>query len=733
VKISVAEWKNLFDTTSDAVCFLDKDGKIKDCNKAMEKIVGLSKDQIRGQKSCKFFHGQGKNIRGCPLEKTLKSKHKEKIIVQEGDKQLEIRVIPELDDNGKLIGAIHITRNITEKEDAEKVFTERVTLSSLAAEMGFAMTSINTLENILQRCTEILVEFLEVAFARIWVFNPEKQELELKASAGMYTHLNGPHERIPLDAPSKIALIAKSQTPHLTNEIIGDSYVTDQDWAKKEGMVAFAGYPLTVEKELIGVIGMFSRHPLSEFTLKYVKGIADGVSTTIRRKQLEDEIYKNSFYDALTKLPNRTLFLDRLGMAFKRSKRTRKFNYAVMTLDIDRFKNINDALGHLIGDKLIKEVGHRLVDLLRAVDTVARMGSNEYIILLEGIAGNNIVKNMAERIQRAIRRPFKIEGHQLKVTASIGIVIGSEKYTDPTMVLRNAEVALHVAKFLGKDQYIIFNEDMHKKSLAYFEMEGDLHMALERNEFRVYYQPIFSIKRNALKGFESLIRWQHPTQGLILPGKFIPVADETLLIIPIGDFVLDTSCRQMKKWTEQYKTKSPLIINVNLSANQFIQPDLANQIKNVLKKTGLNTSQLHLEITESVAMKNIQYTIGILQKLKNLGVQLSIDDFGTGYSSLSYLQRFAMHSLKIDRSFIKDIDKNTENKAIVTAIIKMAHTLGIDVVAEGIETEEQLTILKKIGCDYGQGYLFAKPMDVERAGEFIRESMSPGKKPGPRH
>jgi diguanylate cyclase (GGDEF)-like protein len=439
------------------------------------------------------------------------------------------------------------------------------------------------------------------------------------------------------------------------------------------------------------------------------------VSTTVAYK-----LFHNAFYDALTGLPNRALFLKRLQEAIVRIKRRDNSFLAVLFLDIDRFKVINESFGHPVGDQLLVAVTQRLNSYLRFTGLVARVGGDEFAILLEDINHISQATLVADELQKELILPFKLKGEEIFISASVGIVINQADYDyQADELLRDAHIAMYRAKALGKARYEIFATGMRTQVVNKLQLETDLRRAIERQEFLVYYQPIVSLKTGKIAGFESLVRWQHPTRGLVSPGEFIPVAEETELIIPMSQWILHESCRQMRVWQEQFPMNPPLMISVNLSLQQFSQPDLVEQIEETLKVTGLDGHTLKLEITESMAMNDVESTIAALLRLKKLNLRLSIDDFGTGYSSLSYLHRFPADTLKVDRSFVMRMDDTSEDAAIVQTIVMLSHNLGMDVVAEGVETAAQLEKLRSLQCEYGQGYFFSKPLPSEAAAALL--------------
>jgi diguanylate cyclase (GGDEF)-like protein len=425
-----------------------------------------------------------------------------------------------------------------------------------------------------------------------------------------------------------------------------------------------------------------------------------------------------AFHDALTGLPNRSLFIDHLRLAIERSKVNHDHLFAVLFIDLDRFKNINDSLGHNTGDQLLIAIAERVGSCLRPTDTIARLGGDEFAILLDGLEKWTIATDVAERIQGELLKSFSLNGHEVYTTASIGIRLSMDGREDAENMLRDADTAMYRAKDSGKARHELFHSTMHTRAVALLKLESDLRRAIERDEFSVHYQPIISLETQLLAGFEALVRWNHPERGLVAPDEFIPLAEETGLITEIGELVLRQACTQMRAWHSTLGRES-LTMSVNLSGKQLTQTDLIEQIQTTLQETGFNPTCLRLEITETVVMENAELATNTLLQLRKLGVHLSIDDFGTGYSSLSYLHRFPVNTLKIDRSFIGRMAKGDENAEIVRTICTLANNLGMEVVAEGVETREQLELLQSLKCEYGQGYLFSRPVDAEKATELI--------------
>ncbi len=446
--------------------------------------------------------------------------------------------------------------------------------------------------------------------------------------------------------------------------------------------------------------------------------LAGSQSDITERKKTEEQLKHDAFHDALTGLPNRALLTNRIEHAIQTAERNKEFLFSVLFLDLDRFKFVNDSLGHAIGDQLLTAVGRRLVEYIRPNDTVARLGGDEFAILLEGIHDCEEAVTVACRIQRDLPKPLRIGGHEVFTSASIGIALSSHGYDRPDRMLRDADLAMYNAKAHGKACYVIFDESMHDHTVESLQLENDLRRAVERKEFAIFYQPVFNVKEDCLVGFEALIRWFHPVRGIIQPGQFIPLAEETGLLPPIGRWVLREACSQLALWRNLNGTALKTSVSVNLASCEFT-PDLVNFIGELLEDFALPAQSLKLEITERTIMGHPEPAGTLLSDLKALGVGLQIDDFGTGYSSLGYLPHFPIDTLKIDRSFIDGIDGNRENFEIVRTIIALAKNLDLGVIGEGVERPEELQVLKDLGCECVQGFIYAPPLEPQMAQKLL--------------
>ncbi len=497
-----------------------------------------------------------------------------------------------------------------------------------------------------------------------------------------------------------------------------------------------AEFELSLDRHLRGESGHFDceyrlRHRDGEWIWVSSRGVAvtdkDGqpsrmagsLTDITTRKSFEEQLVHDALHDGLTSLPNRALLLDRIDLALKQARRCSSARFAVLFLDLDRFKNINDSLGHHVGDRLLVQVARRLQDPLRPGDTVARLGGDEFAILLTHIRSITNATHVAQRVLESLCHPFEIDGHEVRPMASIGIAVSSPEYSSPEEMLRDADIAMYRAKAAGKARFEIFDEHMRASVLGLLELETELRRAVEEEHFVMHYQPIVSIDEGRLEGMEALVRWQHPVKGIIGPGAFIPAAEETGLIVPLGWWTIHEACRQMQAWREEIPAARDLSVAVNVSGRLFTQPDMVPRLVHILEQTGLPPRCLTVEITESVVLDHADEAILKLQALRALGIKLHVDDFGTGYSSLAYLQKFEYDTLKIDGSFVREIAECEGSDAIVQSIITLGHLLECNVIAEGVETVEQLQRLVDLNCPCVQGFWFSRPLAPEAIAELL--------------
>jgi predicted signal transduction protein with EAL and GGDEF domain len=516
--------------------------------------------------------------------------------------------------------------------------------------------------------------------------------------------------------------------------------------AKAAGIASAFAFPVLVGDEVVAVVEFYSLTRLQpEETLLWLMAqIGTQLGRVVERERAKDKLVHDASHDALTGLPNRSLFLDRLTRAIAQKRRHPEINFAVLFIDLDRFKVVNDSLGHLAGDLLIAEVAARFMASLRQTDivsrpnamppisdkaglpensdTLARLGGDEFTILLDDLGSLSDAVRVAERILGALAKPFLLNGQEAYVGASIGIASSATPYATADEVMRDADLAMYRAKALGKGRYEVFDQTMHTVAVQRLALESDLRRALQHDEFVLHYQPIVNLRDEAVTGFEALVRWQRPGHGLVYPGDFIEVAEDTGIILFLGMWVLREACRTVRRWHLDFPREKPLTISVNISARQFAQPDLVRQIRRIIDETGIQPTSLRLELTESVTMANAERAISVLESLRDLGIRISIDDFGTGYSSLSYLHRLPLDVLKIDRSFVTQMNDANEGLQIVNTIMHLAQNLDMEVIAEGVETEAHVKKLRALGCANGQGYFFSRPVPEATIRKLLEDS-----------
>jgi diguanylate cyclase (GGDEF)-like protein len=500
--------------------------------------------------------------------------------------------------------------------------------------------------------------------------------------------------------------------------------------AKTPDGVAYAVAPIIMtDGQVIGTIAVIDTTPHA-WTHTEVTALMDVASLLVTelelrsdlslKRQTQEHLLYSTLHDSLTGLPNRSLFTERLRHAMRRAARHPDDLFAVLFLDLDRFKDVNDNLGHFAGDELLRAVARRLEACIRPEDTVARLSGDEFAILLESITDISDAGRVAERIEEALSFPINLAGAEVTTSASMGIVTSSMAHDQPEQLLRSADMAMYRAKAAGRARYEMFDRAMHTDALERLRLETDLRRAVELGEFVLHYQPLVSLRTGRVTGLEALVRWQHPDRGMIHPGDFITVAEETGLIVPIGKWVLFEACRQIKEWQTAHPRKDPLTIGINLSTKQFSQPDLLDQVRSALETTGASASSLRFEIQESAIIDKGRSAIAILSRIRELGAQVYLDDFGTGYSSLSYLHGLPIDAIKIDRAFISSMDTDDKNLRLVRTILTLAEIVGVRAEAEGISTSEQLRELRALNCEQGQGYLFSAPIPREAVDEVLQ-------------
>jgi diguanylate cyclase (GGDEF)-like protein len=521
--------------------------------------------------------------------------------------------------------------------------------------------------------------------------------------------------------------VLKKGKPVWAEEIAREMICPRASAAMEAGLQSAFAFPVVVNNDVIAVLEFFSseRRALDRLLLQATEQIGAQLGRSIERKRLADQLAHNAFHDALTGLPNRSLFMDHLAMTLGRAKRDPNYIYAVLFIDLDRFKWINDSLGHMAGDQLLTEIARRLRNCVRSTDTVARLGGDEFGVLIEGLSQMSEVPRSIERIRAELQAPVPLKEGDIFTCASIGVALSTTGYTDTATPLRDADTAMYRAKSAGPGNYAVFDPSMHESAVRRLTLDNDLRRAIDRGELRLHYQPIVRTTTESVVGFEALVRWQHPALGLLGPMEFLPIAEDTDLIIPITEWVMEEACRQVREWIKTFPTGMSFAVSTNLAPKYFIRRELNERVKALLARHHFEAANLKLEITEGQIMEDPPAVARMLERLAEMGIRVHIDDFGTGYSSLAYLAGLRVDGLKIDRSFVSRIGADERNSAIIRSIISLGANLGLDVIAEGVETIAQRDCLIQSGCAYAQGFLFSRPMTPESATTYLGQYLFP--------
>jgi diguanylate cyclase (GGDEF)-like protein len=569
-----------------------------------------------------------------------------------------------------------------------------------------------------QEASRIVVDVLEIDYGGVMKLLPDGEELLLVAAVGLPEQLIG-ETRVPADYRSQSGYALASGNAIVVDDWSAETRFQQSELQSKQGMQSAAIILIGGKEEPFGILGAGSRalHGFTQQDVNFMQAIANVLANAIERRRTEEQTQHEALHDGLTGLPNRSLFLDRLEHALSVAAR-RQTEIAVLFLDLDQFKLVNDSMGHAAGDELLAAVAPRIEQALRPGDTVARFGGDEFAVLAEDVVDERGATRIAERIAEALTRPFILRDREHFVSASIGISIGSGA-EEPEGLIRDADAALYRAKDHGRGGYEIFDEVMRSRVIEHMQTENDLRRALQRQEFVLHYQPVVRLHDGSIASMEALLRWDHPERGLIGPLGFIPVAEESRLIVPIGRWVIEQACRQAADWQELQPDSAPISVAVNLSARQLADPALIAHVEGSIRANGIEPSTLWLELTETTLLDDTVYVERTLGALRALGVHLVLDDFGVGFSSLGYLKRLPLSMVKLDRTFVENVTDNPHDAAIVRAVTDMAETIGIGVVAEGVETEEQVRVARDLGCGYAQGFHFAEPVPASYVERLI--------------
>jgi diguanylate cyclase (GGDEF)-like protein/PAS domain S-box-containing protein len=702
-----------------AIYTRDRDGMLTSWNPAAERMYGWSAAEVLG-KPLPSVPGEARGASDALRMRLLAG---EKFIKYEGRRlrrdgtpiEIDAFLGQLLDSAGNVSGIIAAVADVTERKQVEARQAMEHKVTRLIAEH-------ESLEKVMPEVIRTICESLGLACGARRIWDPAEQKIACAETWSIpvpeveaFMEASREPRSLPGTSGGLIRRTLATGEPTWIADVTQDPSFRRGPLAVQAGLRGAFAFPIRFGNETLGVMEFFSRasRQPDEVLLQSTRSIGSQIGQYMARKQAEERVLHLAHYDGLTGLPNRTLFHQRVGHALARARRT-GLRLAILFIDLDRFKNINDTLGHDAGDRVLNVISGRLRKCLREVDTIGRLGGDEFVVLLEDLPDLEQVAAVARKILAEIGEPIALTEQEVHISGSIGISTFPDDSEDMQGLMKNADISMYRAKEQGKDNYQFYSAMMNEHTLERLALENALRRAIERDEFLLHYQPKLNIGSGVVCGMEALVRWQRPGKGLVPPAQFIPLAEETGLIVPIGKWVLRTACARNKAW--QDAGLPPLRIAVNLSARQFAQETLVEDVAEVLRETGLDPALLELEITESMVMRNPEHAVALLDRLKAMGVHLSIDDFGTGYSSLSYLKRFPIDAVKIDRSFIQDLPADGDDAAITQAILAMAHSLRLEVIAEGVETAAQLRFLREHGCDEMQGYHFSKPLAEE---EFL--------------
>lgn len=610
-------------------------------------------------------------------------------------------------------------QDISARKRDDKALRDRALQQEIIASLGHSALAEADLDHLFVEAAAAMAQGLGVAYSKVMQLVPSDRSFVLKAGVGWETGWLGRRIAGLDDVDVRIAGELSPRQSRVIDSLAGDAQDPALDILRAHGIVSGLDVPIVGSEGLCGVLGVYSRE-LRQFSvdnLDFLQSIANILATAMDRNRGEEQLAHLAQYDPLTDLPNRALLKDRLSVAMAAAQRSGK-RLAVMYMDLDRFKNVNDSFGHDFGDKLLQEVAHRLSAAVRASDTVSRQGGDEFLVVLPEVDSEGDAARVAEKLIGSIAEPVTVSGVELSVTGSIGIACYPDDGGDIDTLLRNADAAMYAAKETGRNRYQFYSQEMNAHSRQRLMLETDLRRAIERNELFLQFQPQMSLGSLAVVGVEALVRWRHPVRGEMLPDDFIPIAEEIGLIVSIGGWVLEAACLQQAQWVREGIAHGTMAVNV--SAPQFRQPSFVATVMQILAQTGLEPGHLELEVTESIVMQGTDVVCEKLMSLARLGVKFAIDDFGTGYSNLSYLKRFPLYRLKIDQSFINALPGDKESRAIVQAVVSMGHSLGLKVLAEGVEIEAQAEFLHALQCDDAQGFLYAFPLLSADCAAFLR-------------
>jgi diguanylate cyclase (GGDEF)-like protein/PAS domain S-box-containing protein len=712
----------LLDQADIPIASMDFDGRCTEFNAAAQRLFGWTREELLGEVITGRFDAPSEAERAAEVRDAALAGG------WEGEWRMRrkdgsefpgyARIAPLLDGAGDALGFVGVFQDLTERKAVERTLEQRAAEQAAIAALGERALEGGPLNPLLDHALEVIAEVLDIDFADVLELAEDERDFLLKAGVGFGEGLVR-NATVSADwAESQAGFTILTTRPIVVTDVAGEERFGASELLLEHGAASGATVVIQGRGRPFGVLGAYSRKPraFSPDDLSFLQAMANILADAIDRFRTEEETRRRGMHDPLTGLPNRTLVLDRIAHALARADRGED-QVAVLFLDVDNFKVVNDSLGHRAGDSLLRQVAARLSDAVRPADTVGRFGGDEFVVLCEDVVDEPMALRIAGRLARVFAEPFQLEGDEVHLaSASIGVVLREGTDDTPEELLRDADAAMYRAKERGRSRVELFDTGMRARAIGRLQTEDDLRGALERDELRVLYQPVVDLTDKTIRGFEALVRWQHPERGLLSPAQFVPVAEESGMIVALGRVVLEAACRQGVLWNAQH---GPLQVHVNLSARQVADPNLAEMVEEVVRTTGIDPANVVLDVTENALLERVQSPRETLDRLSGLGLKLNLDDFGTGYSSFSYLKRFPLSGLKIDRALVSAIGGRNGDAAIVDAILQMARPLGLDVVAEGIESEEQLDTLRRLGCTVGQGYLFSRPVDAAGASALL--------------
>ncbi len=736
-RASAAEsrYRLLAESATDVISLRDRSGRYRYMSPSVTAVSGRRPEEHIGRQASEFVHPDDRELVEGAHARLLAGAEVDEIeyrvMCRDGSSVWVRTTARALHDpaSGEVTGMRASTQDISEQREREAELRAttaelelRLRKTAAIAQLGEHALEEADLDRFLADATASVAAILEVPLCAVLSDDGDDGGLRMRAGAGW--RASASEHSIVDHAGVETWLRRLGRAPVVFTDL--PSLASWRALLREHGAVSGMWVVLADRQRPFGVLAVHSRvqRAFTDVDRMFLVSVANILRDAIARHRAEDAARHDALHDALTGLPNRRLFTDRLGHALARTARTGE-RHAVMFLDVDRFKLVNDSLGHDAGDRLLCLLGAHVCAAVRPMDTVARFGGDEFVVLCENVRDEHHAADLAQRLVDAVRRRFDLDGREHEASASVGVVVTNGTGCTPQEVMRDADTAMYRAKEGGRARFEMFDLGMRQRTLARLELEDELRRALAGDDLLVHYQPIYAIDAEVPAMVEALVRWQHPKRGLLSPALFIPVAEETNLIVPLGAKILRQACAQVAHWRNTLPAASELAVSVNVSARQIDQPAFIAEVDRALSETGMPAHALHLEITEGVLLQDSSATAETIARLRERGIRIVLDDFGTGYSSLSYLRRFSLDVLKIDRSFVAELDECIENRIIVAAIITMAHALGFDVTAEGIETPEQLQALRELGCAYVQGYLMARPMPPEDIEALLSNLQAP--------